>query len=57
MRQLGCDIPVYGVDYDSGLLDKCGIESFPHIVILDKKRDLIFIGSLEFAERKLKELT
>ncbi len=57
MRQLGCDIPVYGVEYDSELLDRCGIERFPRVVILDKKRDLIFNGSLEFAERKLKELT
>ena len=57
MRQLGCDIPVYGVEYDSELLDRCGIERFPRVVILDKKRDLIFNGSLESAERKLKELT
>lgn len=56
MRQLGCDIPVYGIAQSSGLLEDCGIESFPRVLILNAKRELVFNGGLEFAERKLKSL-
>lgn len=56
MHNLGCDIPVYGIARSSGLLKDCGIEKFPHVIILNEKRELIFHGSLEFAERKLKRL-
>ena len=56
MRQLGCDIPVYGIAQSSGLLEDCGIERFPRVLILDAKRELVFNGGLEFAERKLKSL-
>lgn len=56
MRQLGCDIPVYGIAQSSGLLEDCGIERLPRVLILDAKRELVFNGGLEFAERKLKSL-
>ena len=56
MHSLGCDIPVYGIARSSSLLKDCGIEKFPHVIILNEERELIFNGSLEFAERKLKRL-
>ena len=56
MHSLGCDIPVYGIARSSGLLEDCGIDGFPLVLILDEERELIFNGSLEFAERKLKRL-
>ena len=56
MEKRGCDMPVYGIDQKSQLLKDCKIERFPHVLILDKERNVIFNGSRQFAERKLKEL-
>lgn len=56
MHSLGCEIPVYGIARSSGLLKDCDKEKFPCVLILNKKRELIFNGSLEFAERKLRRL-
>ena len=56
MKKRGCDMPVYGIDQKSQLLKDCKIERFPHVLILDKERNVIFSGSRQFAERKLKEL-
>lgn len=56
MASRGCHVPVYGVDWSSGLLNDCGITGFPHVLVLDKKRNVIYNGSLKFASRKLKDL-
>jgi hypothetical protein len=37
-------------------MKKTGVETFPTVIILDKSRNLIFRGSLMFAERELEEL-
>ena len=56
VKKRGCDMPVFAVDKSSVLLTECGITSYPHVLILDKNRNLIFNGSLKFATRKLKSL-
>ena len=56
MKDIGCEVPVYGIDKDSPILKKCDIQKYPRVLILDKERKVIFNGSLEFAKRKLKEL-
>ena len=56
MKDLGCDVPVYGIDKDSPILKECDIRSYPRVLILDKERNVIFNGSLEFAKRTLKEI-
>lgn len=56
LEKRGCNMPVYGIDRKSQLLKDCRIEGFPRVIILDKNRNVIFNGSLQFAERKLKEL-
>jgi hypothetical protein len=56
VNKRGCDMPVYAVDTSSVILSECGISAYPHVLILDKQRNVIFNGSLEFAKRKLKSL-
>ena len=56
LERQGCNMPVYGIDQKSQLLKDCRIEAFPRVLILDKNRNVIFNGSRQFAERKLKEL-
>ena len=56
VNKRGCDMPVYAVDKSSVILSECGISTYPHVLILDKQRNVIFNGSLEFAKRKLKSL-
>lgn len=56
MRELGCNIPVWGIKKDSPLLRECEIETYPRVIILDKERNVIFNGSLNFAKRKLGEI-
>ena len=56
MEARGCNMPVYGIDRKSQLLKDCRIERFPRVLILDKNRNVIFNGSRQFAERKLKKL-
>ena len=56
LERRGCNMPVYGIDRKSQLLKDCRIEGFPRVLILDKNRNVIFNGSCQFAERKLKEL-
>lgn len=56
MKEMGCEVPVYGISEDSPILKKCEIEAFPRVIILDKDRKVIFNGSLDFAKRKLKEI-
>lgn len=53
MKELGCDIPVWGIEADNPLLRQCEITSYPRVLILDKKRRVVFNGSLDFAKRKL----
>lgn len=53
MKELGCDIPVYTIDAESPILKKCDIQRYPRVLILDKDKNVIFNGSLEFAKRKL----
>lgn len=55
MKEIGCDIPVWGIDNNSPLLRECKIETYPRVLILDKERRVIFNGSLDFAKRKLEE--
>ncbi len=56
VKEHGCDMPVYAVVKSSFILTECGISTYPHVLILDKKRNVIFNGSLKFAKRKLKSL-
>lgn len=56
VKKRSCDLPVYAVDKSSVILTECGITAYPHVLILDKNRNVIFNGSLEFAKRKLKSL-
>ena len=55
-KERGCNMPVFAVDKSSVILTECGISSYPHVLILDKDRNVIFNGSLQFAKRKLKSL-
>ena len=56
MKKLGCDIPVYTINAESPILKKCDIQQYPRVLILDKDKNVIFNGSLEFARRKLSSL-
>ena len=56
VAERGCNIPVYAIPKESPILARCDIDTYPRILILDKKRMLIYNGSLEFAKRKLKEI-
>jgi len=56
MKELGCDIPVYTIDAKSPILKKCDIRQYPRVLILDKDKNVIFNGSLEFARRKLSDM-
>lgn len=55
-KERGCNMPVFAVEKSSVILTECGISSYPHVLILDKDRNVIFNGSLQFAKRKLKSL-
>ena len=55
-KERGCNMPVFAVDKSSVILTECGISSYPHVLILDKDRNVILNGSLQFAKRKLKSL-
>ena len=55
-KERGCNMPVFAVEKSSVILTECGISSYPHVLILDKGRNVIFNGSLQFAKRKLKSL-
>lgn len=52
----GFDFPVYGTSRMDSLMRIAEVNTFPTVLILDKSRNLIFRGSLMFAERKLEEL-
>ena len=57
MKEKNCDFPLFAVEgKDNPILTRCKIDAFPQVLILDKKRTVIFNGSLEFAKRKLKRL-
>ena len=56
LKKRGCDMPVYAVEKSSVILSDCGISTYPHVLILDKNRNVIFNGSLKFAKRKLSSL-
>lgn len=57
MKERNCSFPLFAVEEkDNPILTRCKIDAFPHVLILDKKRTVIFNGSLEFAKRKLKSL-
>ena len=56
MQDQGLDIPVYCINEDSPILKECVITTYPRVLILDKNRNVIFNGSLEFAKRKLSKL-
>ena len=56
LKKRGCDMPVYAVEKSNVILSECGISTYPHVLILDKDRNVIFNGSLQFAKRKLKSL-
>lgn len=57
MKEKNCDFPLFAVEgKDNPILTRCKIDAFPQVLILDKKRTVIFNGSLEFAKRKLKSL-
>jgi thiol-disulfide isomerase/thioredoxin len=57
MKERNCYFPLFAVEEkDSPILTRCEISRYPHVLILDKKRTVIFSGSLEFAKRKLKSL-
>lgn len=56
LNKRGCDIPLFAIEKDSPILKRCEIDKYPRILILDKKRTVIYNGSLEFAKRKLQEI-
>ncbi|MBR4828186.1 MAG: TlpA family protein disulfide reductase [Muribaculaceae bacterium] len=56
VKKRGCNLPVYAVDRSSVILSECGITAYPHVLILDENRNVIFNGSLIFAMRILKSL-
>ena len=57
MKERNCNFPLFAVEEkDNPILTRCKIDAFPHVLILDKKRTVIFNGSLEFAKRKMKRL-
>ena len=56
VKKRGCNLPVYAIDRSSVILSECGITAYPHVLILDKNRNVIFNGSLKFAKRKLDSL-
>ncbi len=57
MKERNCSFPLFAVEEkDSPILTRCEISRYPHVLILDKNRTVIFNGSLEFAKRKLKRL-
>lgn len=52
----GYDFTVFATDYENPLLDYVEIDGVPTVLILDKCHNVIFRGSLEFAETKLENL-
>ena len=56
LRNRGYTFPVFSISDDSPIFKKCNFNAFPHVLILDSKRNVIFSGSIEFAERKLGSL-
>ena len=57
MKERNCNFPLFAVEEKNNpILTRCKISCYPHVLILDKKRTVIFSGSLEFAKRKLKRL-
>ena len=57
MKERNCNFPLFAVEEkNSPILTRCEISRYPRVLILDKKRTVIFNGSLEFAKRKLKSL-
>ena len=57
MKERNCNFPLFAVEEKNNpILTRCEISRYPHVLILDKKRTVIFNGSLEFAKRKLKSL-
>lgn len=57
MKERNCNFPLFAVEEKNNpILTRCEISRYPRVLILDKKRTVIFNGSLEFAKRKLKSL-
>ena len=57
MKERNCNFPLFAVEEkDNPILTRCEISRYPRVLIPDKKRTVIFNGSLEFAKRKLKRL-
>ena len=57
MKERNCYFPLFAVEEkDNPILTRCEISRYPRVLILDKKRTVIFSGSLEFVKRKLKSL-
>jgi len=56
LKDKGYTFPVYSIEKDNPIMEKCIIDGFPTVLILDGQRNLIFRGSIEFAKDKLKKL-
>ena len=57
LKEYGYTFPIMGcADWDSSLITTLGIKSVPHVIILNENKEVVFRGSIEYAEKKLKEL-
>lgn len=46
MKERNCYFPLFAVEEkDNPILTRCEISCYPHVLILDKKRTVIFNGS------------
>ena len=57
LREDGYTFPVIGcTDWKSSLISTLGIDGVPTVIILNENKEVIFRGSIEFAESKLNSL-
>ena len=57
LADLGYSFPVLSVDWQDPIMKEIGIKVVPTIVVFDRKGTMIFRGSIELAERYLRQLT
>ena len=56
LRKRGYSFPLFAISENSPIFQKCYFNAFPHVLILDSKRNVIFSGSIDFAKKKLASL-
>ena len=56
LKERGWSFPVYAIQKDSPVFKICNFNAFPRVILLDANREIIYNGSLAYAERKIQNI-